>query len=180
MTSQVSAATPLDVARVRKDFPLLSRTVHGRPIVFLDSAASSLQPRSVIAAIDRYYETTHSNVHRGVYATAEEATAGYEGARVKVGRFIGAPEPAKEIVFVKNATEALNLVAGAQGRRHLRDGDVVLLTEMEDHANIRPWLMPGEPHGVAARPLPADGGGRAGLAALAWTTAISSAACHSP
>src|SRR5579863_1313924 len=107
---------PLNVEALRKDFPLLTRTVHDRPIVYLDSASSALQPRAVIDAMERYYETTHANVHRGVYATAEEATALYEGARRSVGRFIGAADPKREIVFTKNATEALNLVANSWGR----------------------------------------------------------------
>ena len=95
----------LDVEVLRKDFPLLSRTVHDRPIVYLDSAATALQPRQVLGAMERYYETTHANVHRGVYATAEEATRLYEDARITVGRFIGAPDPAHEVVFTKNTTE---------------------------------------------------------------------------
>ena len=157
---------PIDVEVVRKDFPLLSRTVHERPIVYLDSASSSLQPRQVLAAMDHYYETTHANVHRGVYATAEEATALYEGARRKVGRFIGAPEPKREIVFTKNATEALNLVANSWGRANLTRGDVVLLTEMEHHANLVPWLMLAESIGLELRYLPVDTDGRLDLSDL--------------
>src|ERR1035441_3503192 len=103
---EMTIKDPIDVEVIRKDFPLLSRTVNERPIVYLDSASSSLQPRQVLSAMDHYYETTHANVHRGVYATAERATELYEGARSKVGRFIGAPEPKREIVFTKNATEA--------------------------------------------------------------------------
>ena len=109
------AAAPLNVEALRKDFPLLTRTVNGRPIVYLDAASSALQPRSVIDAMTHYYETTHANVHRGVYATAEEATALYERARVVAGRFIGAPDPAHEVVFTKNTTESLNLVAHSLG-----------------------------------------------------------------
>ena len=139
---------------LRKDFPLLSRTVHDRPIVYLDSAATSLQPRPVLAAMDHYYETTHANVHRGVYATAEAATALFEGARVAVGRFIGAPEPAHEVVFTKNATEGLNLIAHSWGRRHLGDGDVVVLTGMEHHANLVPWLQLAEERALELRYLP--------------------------
>ena len=102
---------PLNVEALRKDFPLLSRTVHGHPIVYLDSASSALQPHAVINAMTQYYETTHANVHRGVYASAEEATALYERARIVAGRFIGAPDPSREVVFTKNTTESLNLVA---------------------------------------------------------------------
>jgi cysteine desulfurase / selenocysteine lyase len=123
-----SPAPPLNVEALRKDFPLLTRRVNGRPIVYLDSASSALQPQAVIGAMARYYETTHANVHRGVYATAEEATALYERARVVAGRFIGAPDPAREVVFTKNTTESLNLVAQSWGRANLRAGDAVLLT----------------------------------------------------
>jgi cysteine desulfurase/selenocysteine lyase len=157
---------PLDVEVVRKDFPLLARTVHDRPIVYLDSASSSLQPRAVLAAMERYYETTHANVHRGVYATAEEATALYEGARRKVGRFIGAADPKGEIVFTKNATEALNLVANSWGRANLKAGDAVVLTEMEHHSNLVPWLMLSEALGLELRYLRVDGQGRLDLGDL--------------
>jgi len=157
---------PLDVEVVRKDFPSLSRTVHGRPLVYLDSAASSQPPRQVTGAMEHYYETTHANVHRGVYAMAEEATRLYEDARVKVGRFLGAPDPGREVVFTKNATESLNLVAHAWGRANLGAGDVVLLTEMEHHANIVPWLQLAEERGVVLRYLPVDGQGRLDLSDL--------------
>ncbi|MGH2467195.1 MAG: aminotransferase class V-fold PLP-dependent enzyme, partial [Candidatus Limnocylindrales bacterium] len=159
----MSAVDPLDVEVIRKDFPLLTRTVHERPIVYLDSASSSLQPRSVMAAMDHYYETTHANVHRAVYATAEGATELYEGARRKVGRFIGAPDPKREVVFTKNATEALNLVTNSWGRTNLKQGDVVVLTEMEHHANIVPWLILAEQLGLELRYLPIDGDGRLDL-----------------
>ena len=155
-----AGAAPLNVEALRKDFPLLSRVVNGKPIVYLDAAASALQPRSVIDAMTRYYETTHANVHRGVYATAEEATALYERARVVAGRFIGAPDPAHEIVFTKNTTESLNLVAHSWGRANLRAGDAILLTEMEHHANIVPWMILSEEiGGLDIRYIPIDGGG---------------------
>ena len=163
-----SAAAPLNVEALRKDFPLLTRTVNGRPIVYLDSASSALQPQSVISAMTRYYETTHANVHRGVYATAEEATALYERARVITGRFVGAPDPAHEIVFTKNTTESLNLVAHSWGRANLRAGDAVLLTEMEHHANIVPWMILSEElGGLDLRYIPIDGDGRLVLDDLA-------------
>jgi cysteine desulfurase / selenocysteine lyase len=153
--------TPLNTEALRKDFPLLSRRVNGRPIVYLDAAASALQPQSVISAMTRYYETTHSNVHRGVYATAEEATALYERARVAAGRFLGAPDPAHEVVFTKNTTESLNLVAHSWGRGNLRAGDAVLLTEMEHHSNIVPWMLLSEElGGLDIRYVPVDGDGR--------------------
>jgi cysteine desulfurase/selenocysteine lyase len=136
------SADPLDVTRVRKDFPVFDQP-RDRPLVFLDSAASSQKPRAVIEAMTDYYETTHANVHRGVYAMAEEATARYEAARRTVAGFVGAPS-ASEILFSKNATESLNLVANAWGRANLSAGDVVVLTEMEHHANLVPWLMLAE------------------------------------
>jgi len=157
---------PLNIEALRKDFPLLERSVHGRPIVYLDSASSALQPRAVLEAMDHYYATTHANVHRGVYATAEESTHLYENARLVVGRFIGAPEPAHEIVFAKNTTEALNLVAHSWGRANLTAGDAVLLTEMEHHANLVPWLMLSEELGLDLRYIPLDGEGRLDLAGL--------------
>jgi cysteine desulfurase/selenocysteine lyase len=163
-----AAAAPLNVEALRKDFPLLTRTVNGRPIVYLDSASSALQPQSVISAMTRYYETTHANVHRGVYATAEEATALYERARVITGRFVDAPDPAHEIVFTKNTTESLNLVAHSWGRANLRAGDAVLLTEMEHHANIVPWMILSEElGGLDLRYIPIDGDGRLVLDDLA-------------
>jgi len=158
--------TPLNVEALRKDFPLLARTVHDRPIVYLDSASSALQPRAVIDAMAHYYETTHANVHRGVYATAEEATHLYEQARVVVGRFIGAPAPADEIVFTKNTTESINLVAHTWARTNLSAGDHILLTEMEHHANIVPWLMLAEEVGLELRYIPVDGEGRLDLSDL--------------
>ncbi len=152
---------PLNTEALRKDFPLLGRTVNGRPIVYLDSASSALQPQSVITAMTNYYEVSHANVHRGVYATAEEATALYERARIVTGRFLGAPDPAREVVFTKNTTESLNLVAQSWGRANLRAGDAVLLTEMEHHSNIVPWMILSEElGGLDLRYIPVDGDGR--------------------
>jgi cysteine desulfurase/selenocysteine lyase len=157
----------LNTEALRKDFPLLARQVNGRPIVYLDSASSALQPQSVISAMTHYYETTHANVHRGVYATAEEATAEYERARIVAGRFLGAPSPASEIVFTKNTTESLNLVASSWGRANLRAGDAVLLTEMEHHSNIVPWMLLSEElGGLDIRYIPVDGVGRLDLSDL--------------
>jgi cysteine desulfurase/selenocysteine lyase len=160
---------PLDVEVLRKDFPLLTRAVHDRPIVYLDSASSALQPRPVLTAVERYYETTHANVHRGVYTTAEESTGLYEHARTVVGRFIGAPEPAREIVFTKNTTESLNLVAQSWGRANLRRGDVVVLTELEHHANVVPWLMLAAERDLELRYVPIDDQGRLDLTDLDTT-----------
>lgn len=130
--------TSLDVAAIRKDFPLLDVTVHDKPIVYIDSAATAQKPRVVLDAMTRYYETINANVHRGVYAIAERATNEMEAAREKVRQFIGA-RSIREVVFTKNATESLNLVAHSWGRANLNAGDVVVLTELEHHANIVPW-----------------------------------------
>jgi cysteine desulfurase/selenocysteine lyase len=148
----------LDPARIRKDFPVLQREVHGRRIVYLDSAASSQKPQAVIDAMSRYYETTHANVHRGVYEIAEEATRLYEEARAKMARFLGASDP-REVVFTKNVTEALNLVVQSWGRANLGPGDAVLLTEMEHHANLVPWLMLAAERGIELRYLGIDDAG---------------------
>jgi cysteine desulfurase / selenocysteine lyase len=145
--------TPLDVATTRKKYPILDQRVHGNRLVYLDSAASSQKPTVVLEAMNEYYETTHANVHRGVYAIAEEATRLYEQARHKVARFVGAHSP-DGVVFTKNVTEAINLVAQSWGRANLREGDAVLLTEMEHHANLVPWLMLREQIGIELRYLP--------------------------
>jgi len=142
----------LDVARVQKDFPILSREVHGTRLVYLDSASSAQKPASVIEAMDCYYRTTHANIHRGAYTLAEEATAMYEAARAGLAQFIGAPSPS-EIVFTKNVTEAINLVAYSWARHNLREGDVVVLTELEHHANLVPWLILKEERGIELRYL---------------------------
>ena len=154
--AELTEHTPLDVATLRKDFPLLTVEVHGHPITYLDSAASSQRPVQVLDAMREYDETTHANVHRGVYSIAEEATRRFEAARHNVGRFIGAPDPSREIVFTKNATEAINLVAHAWGRSHLRPGDTIVLTEMEHHANIVPWQMLAAERGLTIRWIPVD------------------------
>jgi cysteine desulfurase/selenocysteine lyase len=148
------ALNALDVARIKADFPLLSKVeVAGRPIVYLDSASSSQKPRAVIEAMDEFAETTYANVHRGVYGIAAEATDRYEAARAKVARFIGAPS-ASGIVFTKNVTEAMNLVVHSWGRSNLHEGDVVVLSEIEHHANLVPWLMLREERGVELRFIP--------------------------
>ncbi len=144
----------MDIASCKGDFPLLDQTVHGRRLVYLDSASSSQRPRVVLEAMDNYYETTHANVHRGVYSIAEEADRRYDAARVAVGRFIGAPDPEHEVIFTKNATESINLVAATWGRRHLGPGDVILLNDMEHHSNLVPWLMLAEERGVELRWIP--------------------------
>ncbi|HEY1762095.1 MAG TPA: SufS family cysteine desulfurase [Acidimicrobiales bacterium] len=146
--------TSFDARRVRADIPQLTRVVNGRTITYLDSGASSLQPRAVLSAMSRYYELRHANVHRGVYQTANEATEAYEGSREAVGRFIGAPNGANEIVFTKNTTESMNLIARTWGAANLKQGDVVLVTEMEHHANIVPWFQLRDATGVEVRFIP--------------------------
>jgi len=147
-----------DVAQVRKDFPILDRVINGSRIVYLDSAATSQKPRQVLDAMQHYYEWCNANVHRSVYHIAGEATEAYETARLKVRRFVNAPSE-REIVFTKNATEGLNLVAYSWGRTNLADGDVVVLTQMEHHANIVPWHILAAERGIQLRwvPLTADG-----------------------
>lgn len=147
----------LDVARIQADFPILKRQVHGKRLVYLDSASSSQKPTAVLDAMDHLYRESYANVHRGVYAIAEEATAIYEGARARLAGFIGASAPA-EVVFTRNVTEAINLVAYAWGRTNLHAGDVVVLTEMEHHANVVPWHILAAERGIELRwvPLTAD------------------------
>jgi cysteine desulfurase / selenocysteine lyase len=148
----------IDVQRVKKDFPILDQQMNGRRLVYLDSASSSQKPQAVLDAMDRLYETTYANVHRGVYAIAEESTRLYEEARAKVVRFIGARSP-REVIFTKNVTEGINLVAYSWGRANLHEGDVVVLTEMEHHANLVPWLQLKAERGIQLRYLPvADDG----------------------
>ncbi|MHB1709803.1 MAG: SufS family cysteine desulfurase [Acidimicrobiales bacterium] len=159
MASLIDAPRGLDVASLRKDFPLLSQRVNGHPITYLDSAASAQRPRQVLDAMRHYDETTHANVHRGVYSIAEGATRRFEAARAAVGRLIAAPVPSREIIFTKNATEGLNLVANTWGRAHLHPGDAILLTEMEHHANIVPWQMLAEERDLSIRWIPVDDGG---------------------
>ena len=159
------ALTTLDTASVKAEFPLLGEQVHGRPIVYLDSAATSQKPRAVLEAMQTYYETTNANVHRGVYAIAERATNELEAARADVRRFINADSD-REIVFTKNATESLNLAIGSWGRANLRPGDAVVLSHMEHHANIVPWHMLAAELGIELRWIPIDDDGRLDLSTL--------------
>ncbi|MCH7759934.1 cysteine desulfurase [candidate division TA06 bacterium] len=130
----------MDVEAVRKEFPILKREVHGKPLVYLDSAATSQKPLEVIETLNHFYRTTNANIHRGIYLISEEATALYEGARKKVARFLGA-RSWREVIFTRSATEAINLVAYAWGRENVKAGDVILLTEMEHHSNLIPWQL---------------------------------------
>jgi len=141
------------VADIRKDFPILSREVHGKPLVYLDSTASSQKPSVVIDAMSTYYETYHANVHRGVYEISEEATAAMERARVKVARFINARH-SKQVIFTRNTTESINLVAYSWGSTNIAAGDLILLTEMEHHSNLVPWQMLAQRTGARLEFIP--------------------------
>ena len=149
----------LDAEAIKRDFPIF-RDVKQDPFVYLDSAASSQRPYSVIQSMDDYYSQTHANVHRGVYRIAEQATNLYEEARAHLGRFIGAPSPELEVVFTKNATEAFNLFAHGYGRKYLSSKDAVLLTKMEHHANMVPWMILKEQIGFELRFLDFDDDGQ--------------------
>jgi cysteine desulfurase/selenocysteine lyase len=155
----------LDVGRIRKDFPILDRPAHGRPLVYLDSAATSQKPRQVIEAVARFYERHNANIHRGVYELAEEATAMYEEARAKLARFVGAPDPAC-IVFNRGTTESVNLVAHGWARKVLREGDEVLLSEVEHHSNIVPWQFAAAATGARLRYIPLGEDGTLDLSRL--------------
>ncbi|MDH4144293.1 MAG: SufS family cysteine desulfurase [Acidimicrobiia bacterium] len=164
----MSATIPtagLDTAAVKADFPILRRLERGHPIVYLDSAATSQKPRAVLEAMTAYYERSNANVHRGAYELAAEATEALEGARRKVARFVGAPA-ARELIFTRNATEAINLVANTWGRANLRAGDTVLLTYLEHHSNIVPWHMLAAQIGIELRWIPVGADGRLDLADL--------------
>lgn len=143
----------VEIERIRADFPALSRTVHSHPLVFLDSAASSQKPLPVLEAMERVYRECYANVHRGIYAFSEEATLAYENARDRVASFINAPVR-EEVIFTRNTTEAINLVAYAWGRTNIRPGDRILLTEMEHHSNLVPWQLLAQEKGAQLVYLP--------------------------
>jgi cysteine desulfurase/selenocysteine lyase len=149
----------LDVEAVRKDFPILDTTAHGKRLVYLDSAATAQKPRQVVDRIVRFYETENANVHRGVYELSELATAAYEGAREACARYIGAPNT-RSIIFTRGTTEAINLVRYTWARVNVSEGDEVLVTEMEHHSNLIPWQMLTEEKGSILRHLPVDDEGK--------------------
>lgn len=157
-------SAPIDVAALKRDFPVLGRTVHGKPLVYLDSAATSQKPASVLDAMDAYYRETNANVHRGVYEMAAEATERFEAGRTAVARLVGAPR--EGTIFTKNATEAMNLVAWAWGMRSLSAGDEILVTQMEHHSNIVPWQLVAEMTGATVRFAPVTPGGELDLDGL--------------
>lgn len=156
----------LDIAKIRADFPILGDEAYpGVPLVYLDSAASSQKPLAVIEAMNAYYRHSNANVHRGIHRLSEAATNAYEGARERIARFINAPDSA-EVIYVRNATEAFNLVAATWGRANLGPGDEILLTEMEHHANIVPWQMVAQEKGATVRYVPFAADGTLDLTAL--------------
>jgi len=154
-----------DIDRIRADFPILGQFVHGKPLVFLDSAASAQKPHQVISAMVETMETQYANVHRGLHWMSERTTEAYEGVRTKIARLLNAPDP-RDIVLAKNATELFNLVAHSYGRGVLQPGQAVVISEMEHHANLVPWQMLRDDKGVELRIAPITDGGELDMGAL--------------
>jgi cysteine desulfurase/selenocysteine lyase len=161
----VKTLAPVDFAAIRKQFPIFDRKIHGHPLVYLDSTATTQKPVAVLDALERYYRTYNANIHRGVYVIGEEATQAYEDARGKVARFLNAASH-REIVFTRGTTESVNLVAHGWGRKFVNEGDVVLLTEMEHHSNLVPWQLLAQDRGATLRFIPIDDHGRLDLTNL--------------
>ena len=159
------AVPALDVARVRQDFPILSQRVRGKPLVYLDNAATSQKPRRVIDAVSRFYASQNANIHRGVHYLSEQATVAYDAARGRVARLLNAAMPS-EVVFTRGTTEAINLVAQSWARNQLRPGDEILITEMEHHSNIVPWHLVASQTGAVVRAVPVTEVGELDLAAF--------------
>ena len=149
---------PFDVERIRADFPILAKQIHGKPLVFLDSGASAQKPRAVIDAMREVMENEYANVHRGVHYLSQHLTDRYEAARATIARFLNAASP-DEIVFTRNATEAINLVAASWGRKFLQAGDEIVISEMEHHANIVPWQLLRDAQGIVIKVVPIDDAG---------------------
>ncbi len=149
----VKKMTNWDVEKIRADFPVLSQTVNGKPLVYLDNAASSQVPQSVIDRTSKYLTEEHSNIHRGVHYLSQHATTAYEAAREKVKRFINAPD-VKECIFVRGTTEGINLIAQSYGRKFIGEGDEILVSQMEHHSNIIPWQMIAEERRAKVRMIP--------------------------
>src|SRR5262245_49557482 len=147
-----------DVYRIREDFPILKQEVHGRPLVYLDNAATSQKPQVVIDAITRYYAEQNANVHRGVHYLSQLATREYEDARVKIQRFINAAE-SHEIIYTRGATESINLVAASYGRKFVHEGDEIIISTLEHHSNIVPWQLLCEQTGAKLRVIPINDDG---------------------
>jgi cysteine desulfurase/selenocysteine lyase len=161
----IQDAPPLDVERIRADFPILDRPINGHRLVYLDSAATSQKPKQVIQALVDYYERHNANIHRGVYTLAAEATELYEASRARLATFVGAPEPAC-IVFTRGTTESVNLVAYGWGRKVLREGDEVLVSQIEHHSNLVPWILACEATGATLRQIPMLEDGQLDLGSL--------------
>ena len=153
METTAPSPTDIDWSVYRKDFPILDQEVHGHPLVYLDNAATSQKPRHVIDALVRYYERDNANVHRGIHELSNRSTHAFEAARQRAAKFINAAAP-EEIIFTRGATEAINLVATSWGNANIKEGDVILLTEMEHHSNIVPWQLLAERTGAKLRYLP--------------------------
>jgi len=164
VTTLVAAESGLDVARVRADFPILQREIGTHPLVYLDSAATSQKPRSVVEAVDAYYATSNANVHRGVHTLGNEATDSFEQARTRVAAFLDAPP--EGLVFVRNTTEAINLVASSYATQLLQPGDRIVVTVMEHHSNLVPWQLAAERRGLQLVSIDIDGDGRLDLSNL--------------
>jgi cysteine desulfurase / selenocysteine lyase len=161
----VEAQPRLDARKLRADFPILAQEINGKPLAYLDSAVTSQKPRQVLDAMTNFYETAYANVHRGVYSLAERATEGFEGAREKVARFVNAPS-SRELIFTRNATEGLNLVAYAWGLTNLGPGDLVVVSELEHHSNFVPWQYIAKRTGAGFRMIPLTESGELDLEAL--------------
>ena len=164
MSAQVATPSALDVARIRNDFPILDRAIGAHPLVYLDSAATSQKPRAVMDAVDAYYATSNANVHRGVHTLGNDATDAFERARVRVAAFIDAPSDG--VVFVRNTTEAINLVASSYATQLLAPGDRIVVTVMEHHSNLVPWQLAAERRGLTLAAIDIDGDGRLDLGNL--------------
>jgi cysteine desulfurase/selenocysteine lyase len=161
----MATATAFDVTAIRADFPILGTKVHGRPLVYLDNAATTQKPRVVLQALQDYYTSSNANVHRGVHHLSGRATDLFEGARARIASFIGAADP-REVIFTRNATEGINLVAQTWGRANVRAGDEVLISAMEHHSNIVPWQMLCEEKSATLRVIPMFDSGELDLQAL--------------
>jgi cysteine desulfurase / selenocysteine lyase len=155
----------LDAQKLRADFPILAQEINGKPLAYLDSAVTAQKPRQVLEAMTNFYETAYANVHRGVYSLAERATEGFEGARDKVARFVNAPS-SRELIFTRNATEGLNLVAYAWGLTNLGEGDIVVVSELEHHSNFVPWQYIAKRTGAGFRMIPLAENGELDVDAL--------------
>jgi cysteine desulfurase / selenocysteine lyase len=161
----VRADVKLEASALRADFPILAQEINGKPLAYLDSAVTAQKPRQMLDAMTHFYETSYANVHRGVYSLAERATEAFEGAREKVARLVNAPS-SRELIFTRNATESLNLVAYAWGLTNLRPGDLVVVTELEHHSNFVPWQYVAKRTGAEFRMIPLTDGGELDLGAL--------------